>query len=60
MCFADVRHRRGDGMYHMAEPNDAKRFYPVNTVTIKVSAEFFIDDSNLEKPGINYYLKIFC
>ena len=43
-------------MYHMVEPNDAKRFYPVNTVTVKGSAEFlFIDDSDLEKPGISDY-----
>lgn len=38
------------------ETNDAKRFYPVNTVTVKGSAEFlFIDDSDLEKPGISDY-----
>lgn len=56
VCFADVRQRRDDGMYYVVEPNDAKSFYPVNTVTVKVSTEFlFIDDSDLEKPGINYY-----
>ena len=45
-----------DGMHYMVEPNDAKSFYQVNTVIVKVSTEFlFIDDSNLEKPGINYY-----
>ena len=38
------------------ETNEAKRFYPVNTVTVKGSAEFlFIDDSDLKNPGINYY-----
>ena len=38
------------------ETNEAKRFYPVNTVTVNVSTEFlFIDDLDLENPGINYY-----
>ena len=38
------------------ETNEAKRFYPVNTVTVNVSTEFlFIDDSDLEKPGISDY-----
>ena len=45
-----------DGVYYVVEPNDSKSFYPVNTVIVKVSTEFLIiDDSNLEKPGINYY-----
>jgi hypothetical protein len=45
-----------DGVYYVIEPNDAKSFYPVNTVTVKISTEFlFIDDTDLEKPGINYY-----
>ena len=45
-----------DGVYYVVEPNDAKSFYPVNTVTVKISTEFlFIDDTDLEKPGINYY-----
>jgi hypothetical protein len=43
-------------MYYVVEPNDVKRFYPVNTVTVKISTEFlFIDDLDLEKPTINYY-----
>ena len=61
VCFADVRYRRADdGMYYVVEPNDAKRFYPLNTVNVKVSTGFLIiDDSGLEKPGINYFLEDF-
>lgn len=45
-----------DGVYYVVEPNDAKSFYPVNTVTVNISTEFlFIDDLDLENPGINYY-----
>lgn len=43
-------------MHYMVEPSDAQSFYSVNTVTVNVSTEFlFIDDSDLEKPGINNY-----
>ena len=50
-----------DGVYYVGEPNDAKSFYPVNTVTVKVSTELlFMDDSDLENPGVNYYPEVFC